>query len=256
MLRAIIVDDEPLSRDRIRELLEEHADITVVAECENGVEAVESIAGYAPDLVFLDIQMPGMTGLDVVRAVGPDQMPATVFITAYDEYAVDAFEANAIDYLLKPVGRERFSHAVERAVSRTSAASASVENERLSRLIAGLQEQQQSYPERIVVRTGTRLRLLPAADVDWIQSEGNYVRLHVGQNSYLLREKISDIEKRLDPRLYMRIHRSTMVNIERVVQAEVLFRGEYLLILRDGTKLTSSRSYRSNVQTLLGSGQD
>jgi two-component system, LytTR family, response regulator len=249
-IRALIVDDEPLVRERIRTLLAEEADIEVVAECADGQEAVEAIEALAPDLMFLDIQMPVVDGFGVVETVGVERMPVVVFVTAYDQFALRAFETHALDYLLKPFDSERFARAVQHARATIQQRKSSDLDVRLRDLLGSLKPQSE-YLERVVIRTGVRIVFLRIDEIDWMEAEGNYVRLHVGKKSHLLRETMSRLEARLDPASFLRIHRSTIVNIDRIKEMESLFHGEYVLVLHDGTKLTSSRGYRDRLRVLL-----
>jgi two-component system, LytTR family, response regulator len=251
-LRVIIVDDEPLARERIRMLLESTDDVDVIAECGNGREAVEEIEALSPDLVFLDVQMPELDGFGVVEAVGPAQMPKVIFVTAYDQFALRAFEAHALDYLLKPFDQDRFHKALQRARGSIHQQENGELDQRLLDLLGTLRPKSE-YLERIVVRTGARIIFLRVDEVDWMDAEGNYIRLHVGKKSHLIRETMSGIESKLDPARFIRIHRSTIVNIDRIKEMESLFQGEFVVILQDGTKLTSSRGYRDRLRDLLAS---
>lgn len=247
-LRVLIVDDEPLIRLGIRRAAGSMAGVGVVAECGSGDEAVEAIAAEAPDLVILDVQMPGGTGLDVVRRVGPAAMPAVIFLTAFDEYAVQAFEVNAVDYVLKPFDPDRLRQAIERARARITLQHEGGLAARLQGLLAGRAERDD---ERLVVRSGERFELVPVDAIDWIEAADNYVRLHCGTKRHLLGETLTNLERRLDPRRFVRVHRSRMVNTSRIVAVHVLMGGAYELELRDGTRLTSGRQYREAVQALI-----
>jgi two-component system LytT family response regulator len=248
-MRALIVDDEPLGRQRIRTLLAREADVEVLRECEDGAEAVAAIRALRPDVVFLDVQMPEMDGFQVLEALGRE-LPEVVFVTAYDHYAVRAFEAAAVDYLVKPFDPERFQVTLARVRSRLAdAAPAGDELRALLRRLAGGDE---TRAERIAVRTGTRHRLVPVADIDWVEAQDNYVALHVGKQRHLLREGMTSLMRRLDPRRFVRIHRGTIVNVERIATVETWGQFEFLVTLLDGTKLTSSRGYRDEVKRLLG----
>jgi two-component system LytT family response regulator len=253
-IRALIVDDEPLARQRIRDLLQEEPDVSVVGECGDGEEALASIEASRPDLVFLDVQMPEMTGLEVLEALRVEPMPAVVFVTAYDEFALRAFDAHALDYLMKPFHRTRFRVALDRARALIAGRRARWEDggieERIRAVLAELQPRQR-YLERLVVRQGTRIQFIRSASVDWIEADGNYARLHVGGRSYLLRETMSGLEGRLDPADFVRIHRSTIVNTNRIREIQPMAKGDYVLILEDGTKLNSSQGYRENLQALI-----
>jgi len=252
-IRAIIVDDEPPARNKIRELLKLEPDIEIVDECSNGREAVISIAGNSPDLVFLDIQMPELDGFGVIEALGAERLPAVIFVTAYDHYAVQAFDVHAIDYLLKPFDRQRFQIALARAKENLQTNRREKINQQLSSLLRQLKSPRTSN-ERFVVKSGGRVFFLKYDEIDWIEAAGNYIRLHVGNETHLLRETMNAIQKKLDPGRFIRIHRSTFVNIEKIKELQPWFHGEYVVILRDGTQLTMSRSYRSNLPELLGTG--
>ncbi|MEW5927245.1 MAG: LytTR family DNA-binding domain-containing protein [Gemmatimonadota bacterium] len=249
-IRVLIVDDEPLARERLRGLLAAERDVEVAGECADGDEAVAAIRECAPDLVFLDVQMPGTGGFEVIRAVGPERMPFVVFATAYDAFALRAFEVNALDYLLKPFDEERVRGALERA-RRSIASGGPVLDPGVLALLRGLRAPD-AFAERLTVRTGTRYAVVSVAELDWIQAEDNYVRLHVGGASHLMRETMAAIERTLDPRRFVRVHRSTIVNVDRVRSIESWGLGEFLLVLRDGTKLQSSRGYRDRVRDAFG----
>jgi two-component system LytT family response regulator len=247
-LRALIVDDEPLIRLGIRRALEALPDVDVTGECASGLEAIAAIGEVPPDLVVLDVQMPGCSGLDVVRQVGPARMPAVIFLTAYDEYAVQAFDVNAVDYLLKPFEPERLAEAVERVRARLR----SRQGDTLAGRLEALLTSRRSDPaERLVVRNGERYELVPVDAVDWIEAANNHVQLHCGARRHLLAETLTSLEQRLDGRRFLRIHRSRMVNASRIVAVHVLMGGAYELELRDGTRLTSGRLYREAVQALI-----
>ncbi len=250
-IRAVIVDDEPLARRRIRSLLVEAEDVEVDAECENGREAIQAIEESPPDLLFLDIQMPEVDGFDVLQAIGVGRVPVVIFVTAYDQFALRAFEAHALDYLLKPFDDERFEAALQRARERIR----QQQGGDLDRGLRALLEEvrgDRGYLQRLVVPTGHRSVFIRTEEIDWIEAERNYISLHVGGRAYLLRENLSRIESALDPTTFCRIHRSTIVNIDRIQAVESLLGGEYLVVLHDGTKLTSGRSYRRNLHALMG----
>jgi two-component system LytT family response regulator len=250
-IRTLIADDEPLARERVRSLLADQPGISVVAEAHDGDQAVAQILEQQPDLVFLDVQMPKRTGFEVIQAVGADRMPAVVFVTAYDQYAIKAFDVHAVDYLLKPFDRERFEGAVDRARRHFDAESGGALKSQLMRLVQELQPQSTPRQERLIVKTGGRLFFLRTDEVDWIEAAGNYVRLHVGKDAHLLRETMNSIEARLDPKIFLRIHRSRIVNMDRVKELHPWFNGDYAVILRDGTKLMLSRGYRDKLQERL-----
>ena len=250
-IRAAIVDDEPLARRRIHNLLIGERDVEVVAECANGKEAIEALEASPPDLLFLDIQMPEIDGFDVLQALGVDRIPAVIFVTAYDQFALRAFEAHALDYLLKPFDDERFEAALQRARERIRQQQGGDLDRRLQALLETVRGDH-GYLQRLVVPTGHRSVFIRTEQIDWIEAERNYIRLHVGGRSYLMRENLSRIASALDPAKFCRIHRSTIVNIDRIQAVESLFRGEYLVVLHDGTKLTSGRSYRRNLHAVMG----
>ena len=250
-IRAAIVDDEPLARRRIRNLLIGERDVEVIAECANGKEAIESLEASPPDVLFLDIQMPEIDGFDVLQALGVGHVPVVIFVTAYDEFALRAFEAHALDYLLKPFDDERFEASLHRARERIRQQRGGDLDRRLEALLETVSGDH-GYLRRLVVPAGHRSVFLRTEQIDWIGAERNYIRLHVGGRAYLMRENLSRIASALDPKTFCRIHRSTIVNIDRIQAVESLFRGEYLVLLHDGTKLTSGRSYRGNLHTLMG----
>jgi two-component system LytT family response regulator len=241
-LRALVVDDEPLARQRIRHLLRRTPDIEVVGECANGLEAVKAIEDHPPDLVFLDIQMPELDGFGVVEAVGPEQMPPTLFITAYDQHALKAFEVHALDYLLKPFSPERFQQALDRARHWCSAKPAE-RGPDLEALLAGLR-QERPWVDRLLVRQGDHHLLVRTVALQWIEAEDNYVRLHVEGTSYLLRQTMAGLLARLDPARFRRIHRSAIVNLDCIKEFQPWTGGDHLVIMRDGTRLTLSRTFR------------
>ena len=250
-IRAAIVDDEPLARRRIRNLLVEAPDVEVIAECANGKDAIESLEASPPDLLFLDIQMPEIDGFDVLQAVGVGRVPAVIFVTAYDQFALRAFEAHALDYLLKPFDDERFGAALQRARERIRQQQGGNLDRRLQALLENVREDR-GYLRRLVVPSGHRSIFVRTEQIDWIEAERNYVRLHVGGRAYLLRENLTRIASALDPATFCRIHRSTIVNIDRIQSVESLLHGEYLVALHDGTKLTSGRSYRHSLLAIMG----
>ncbi len=250
-IQTLIVDDEPLARERIRKLLEEEADIEIVGECGNGLEAIEAIRHRQPSLVFLDVQMPELDGFGVIERLRGQRMPAVVFVTAHDQFAVQAFEVYALDYLLKPFDSERFQKTLERVRERLRTRSDIDLNERISQLLADLPGTQK-LPDRLAIKTAGRLILLRIADIDWIEAADNYVSLHLGSESHLHRETMSALESRLPVDRFIRISRSAIVNVEKIKELQPLFHGEYAVILRNGTRLTLSRSYRDRLQRLIG----
>jgi two-component system, LytTR family, response regulator len=249
-IRAIIVDDEPLAREGVRLHLAAAPDVVVVGEAGSGEEAVALIEETRPDLMFLDVQMPGLDGFGVLDAIGAALMPVTVFATAYDAFALRAFDAHAIDYILKPYDAERFQKALERARMHIAGRHRADMDQRLGSLLDELRGRGQ-YTERLIVRSGGRIVILRIAEIDWIEAASNYVRLHAGDREYLLRETMTALESRLNPAEFVRIHRSTIVRVDRIRELEPLFQGDYVVILTDGTRLTSSRGYRERLQELL-----
>lgn len=248
-LRALIVDDEALARQRIRQLLQKAPDVVVAGECASGLEAVQAIEDLAPDLVFLDIQMPELDGFGVIEAVGADRMPATLFVTAYDQHALRAFEVHALDYLLKPFDAARFQAALARArrwCAREAGRGEQEPRPDLEALMAGLRKER-PWLDRVLVKQGDRHLLVRLAAVQWIEAEDNYVRLHVEGTSHLLRQTMSGLLERLDPRLFRRIHRSAIVNLDFIREFQPWTSGDQLVIMRDGTRLTLSRTYRDQV---------
>jgi two-component system, LytTR family, response regulator len=251
-IRAVIVDDEPLARRRIGNLLADAEDVEVIAECANGREAIQAIEESPPDLLFLDIQMPELDGFDVLQAIGIGTVPVVIFVTAYDQFALRAFEAHALDYLLKPFDDERFESTLQRARERIRPQEEEGDLDRRLRALLEDVRGGRGYLQRLVVPTGHRSVFIRTEDIDWIEAERNYIRLHVGGRTHLLRENLSRIESALDPEKFCRIHRSTIVNIDRIQSVESLFRGEYQLVLHDKTTLTSGRSYRPNLHRIMG----
>jgi two-component system LytT family response regulator len=251
-IKVLIAEDEPLARERIRSLLEEETDVDICAECADGASAVNAIRQHQPDLVFLDVNMPEKTGFEVIEAVGADAMPPVIFVTAYDHFAVQAFDAHALDYVLKPFDEERFRTAVERARETILRHNGGSLDPRLTDLLAGLQRQH--YLERLAVKSGGKIIFLKADEITWIGAEGNYARLHAGKKSYLMRETMTSLESKLDPARFIRIHRSTIVATDAIAELEPLFQGDYVVVLRDGTRLTSSRGYRANLQEFMNQG--
>ncbi len=249
-IRVLIVDDEPLARRRIRRLLTGPAGVKVVGECQNGLEAVSSIREHRPDLVFLDVQMPGMDGFAVLQALDQSEWPAIVFVTAYDQYAVRAFEVHALDYLLKPFDKDRFEQTLKRARQHLQNGATKQTDEKLIALLASLQPNQ-AYESRIVVRDGDRAVFVPTNTLNWIESSGNYVVLHAEGGQHLLRQTMKAMEVELNPRDFRRVHRHIIVNIHRIKELRSWGQGEYELLLADGTKVPVSRRYRQNLDSAL-----
>ena len=249
-LSVVVADDEPLARERVLSLLAAEPDFEVVAQCRDGEEAVRAIAERRPDLVLLDIEMPRMDGFDVIKAIGVDRMPAVIFVTAYDQHAIRAFDVRALDYLLKPFDRERFASALRRARGQIDAQANGDLGRRLAALMKDL-ERPAARSERLVVKSGGRMFFLRTDEIDWIEAAGNYVRLHVGAQAHLLRETMNAIEARLDSERFFRIHRSRIVNVERIQEMQPWLNGEYSIVLKTGARLTISRGYREKLQDKL-----
>lgn len=250
-MRVLVVDDEPLAREKLTGLLREEPDVELVGECRDGLEAIAAIDEHRPDVVLLDVQMPELDGFGVIESLDRDNLPIVIFVTAYDQYALKAFDVHAVDYLLKPFDRRRFQEALGRARAEIQKQETGELNKRLLALIDNLKPDKK-YIERLVVKSSGRVFFLKTEEIDWIDSAGNYVRLHVGGESYLLRETMTNIEGRLDPRRFLRIHRSTIVNVERIKELQQVFHGDYIMILQNGQRLALSRSYRDKLNELLG----
>ena len=276
-LRVLVVDDEALPRQRLVRLMEEIPNTECVGEAANGRSAVDAIESLLPDLVLLDVRMPGMGGLDVARAL-TGHVPLIIFVTAFDEYALSAFEVHAIDYLLKPVERERFVEAIERARTLVANTTVAQRHERLLALLQGeprlgsdadaragdvadasaavggpaAPTDKSQYPRRFLVKGDGQMYFVAVGDIDWVEAYGNYVRLHVGQGVHLLRETLGNIERKLDPTRFARVHRSSIVNLDRVARMDLWGAGDYVVLLKDGTKLKLSRWYRSRIEHQAG----
>lgn len=249
IIRVLVADDQPMARERLVSLLEAEPGVHVAGTASSGPEAVESIRQSAPDLVFLDLQMPGMDGFKVIETIGVDRMPPTVFVTAYDEYAVRAFEVQAIDYLLKPFGRQRFQSALARARKQLERDRQGELAERLTELLKAGRSDRGN--ERLLVKTGGRVSFVDIDSIDWVEAEGNYVRIHAGPQVHLLRETMNSLIARIGERQFFRIHRSRIVNVARVKELSIAGGGDYHVLLLDGTRLGLSRLYRDALQTHL-----
>ncbi len=243
-IRTILVDDEPLAREKLRGFLEPEGDFEVIAECRDGAEALSTIEKERPDLVFLDVQMPELDGFEVLDRLERERLPAVIFVTAYDRYALKAFEVHALDYLLKPFDRERFKSALARIREHQQA-------DEMKRKLQALVDERARYPDRMEVKTSGRVVILKVEEIDWVDAAGNYVKIHAGGETLTLRETMSRLEERLDPGLFMRIHRSTIVNVERIRELQQQFHGDYVVVLKNGQRLTLSRSYRDKMHELL-----
>ena len=246
-IRTLIVDDERLAREKVRALLADDADIEIVGECANGADAIAAVRKQKPDLVFLDVEMPGANGFQVLQRLRGEKLPMVVFITAHDEYAVRAFEVEAIDYVMKPFDRKRFADALRRAKRQMNEPEEEAEG-RILRLL----ERMLKPLDHFVVKQRDRTFLLAVPEIDWIEAEGKYVRLHAAGAAHLVRESIGDVEERLDVRRFLRIHRGTIVNVKRILEMHRGFGGGIFVVLRDGTKLTMSRRYRTRIREVTG----
>jgi len=260
-IRAIIVDDEPTARRGVRLLLERDSSVDIVGEASTGLEAAELMQREKPDLAFLDVQMPGLDGFAALEKVGPAAAPAVIFVTAYDEHALRAFEVNAVDYLLKPYDDVRFNAALQRAKEEVRRRQTDTVNTRLTQLLdylqqtggtgASAQAKDEKAGDRILLKSSGEIFFLKAEEIDWIEAEGDYMKFHVSGRTHLMRETMARLEARLDPKRFIRIHRSTIVNIDRLRKLSPSFAGEYAVILHDGTKLKLSRGYHERIGALL-----
>ena len=258
----MIVDDEPLARHTIRDLLADEPEIEVLGECKSGHEAVNAIRRQSPDLLFLDIQMPGMNGFEVLARVEHERIPAIIFVTAFDEYALKAFEVHALDYLLKPFNDKRFKEALKQAKKRVELGEMSQFSRSLlavlgekanAQAVGGLRKR---YLSRFMIRTGGRVTFIQVGDVDWIGADDYYIKLHVGPKSHLLRLSMNELEQKLDPRKFLRIHRSTIINSDRLRELHQNPNGEYIVVLKSGVELKLSRNRRERLEQLLTNDYD
>ena len=265
-IRTLIVDDESLARRGLNIRLKKFADVEIVAECKNGREALAAIAEHSPDLIFLDIQMPGIDGFEVVRKMQADNMPLVVFVTAFDQYAVDAFEIHAVDYVLKPVEEERLAVAIERVRQHLNQSDVENHKKRLMDLIANITGQspaqidemlvtgqpcEADYPEKIAIKDRGETTLVPSKTISWIEAAGDYMCIHAGDEVHVLRSTLKELESKLNPINFQRIHRSTIVNLERIEKVCSHINGEYYLILDNGSRLKMSRSYRDKIKHIV-----
>lgn len=262
-IRTMVVEDEPVSRDRLLALLGEEEDIEVVGACADGREAASAIASASPDLVFLDIQLPEMSGLELARAFADDRRPAVVFVTAHDAYALPAFEIHALDYLLKPFSAQRFRSALTYAREHLAQRRATSLGRHILDMLPDAQAPAtRSVPpskavlaspasDRLVIKSSGRIYFVKIADIDWCEAAGNYIRVHVGAQAHLIRETMNRLESQLDARQFVRVHRSTIVNVDRILELRSSFNGEHVVVLRSGTRLTMSRGYRDALQERL-----
>jgi two-component system LytT family response regulator len=250
-IRVLLVDDEPLARDMLREMLQGDPQVEIVGESCNGREALEAIRAKTPDLIFLDVQMPEMGGFELLASLGKGKIPYVIFVTAYDQYAVRAFEVQALDYLLKPFDQERFDVSWQRARAQLLRDRNGGMDQRILSLLEELKAGNK-YLERLVIKAGGRIYFLETSEIDWIEAEGNYVSVHSARKAHLLRETISSLEGQLDPKKFLRIHRSSIVRLDFIQELQPWFHGEYRVILQDGTQLTLSRNHRDKLQEALG----
>ncbi|SHF73297.1 two component transcriptional regulator, LytTR family [Microbulbifer donghaiensis] len=266
MLKAIVIDDEPLARRGLRLRLEQLGDVEVIAECSNGREGREQILALHPDVVFVDIQMPGVNGLEMVQQIPVEQLPQVVFVTAYDQYAVEAFEINAVDYVLKPIEDQRLALALGRVRDKLASADIASQREQLLEAVADLTKESpealaqklaagelggSAYPEKIAIKDSGKITLVPAREIDWIDAAGDYMCVHANGETHVMRITMKELEQQLDPKLFQRIHRSTIVNLSRVREICAHINGEYHLVLNNGERLKMSRSYKNKVQHFL-----
>src|ERR1700744_3345504 len=251
-IRALIVDDEAPARQRISDLLNQDTEVLSLREAGNGKTAVRMILSEKPNLVLLDVQMPELNGLEVIEAVGPESMPLTVFVTAYDQHAIRAFEANALDYLLKPFSDERFEATMTRAKARLDERSIGEFGQRILKMVASGAPAAERRLDRLGVKKGGTKRFIRAIDIDWIEAAGVYVTLHVGGKELLYRAALNDLAERLDPRRFVRVHRSALVNIESIIQLEPMSHGEFEAVLKNGSRTRVSRTYRALLEKRLG----
>lgn len=245
-IRVLIVDDEPLAREKLRLFLQECPDMQVVGECANGKEAIAALRKATPDVVFLDIQMPEVGGFDVIRRFAPEELPMIIFVTAYDDYAIDAFEIHALDYLLKPFDHERFQKTVERIRQQMARREPPGIASGLGELLQHI-ENKPRYLQRLLIKSGGGIYFLKVDEIDWIEAAGNYVNIHTGKKTHLLRESLSNLETRLNPARFVRIHRSQIVNVERIEKLQSDMHGEYLITIKTGEILQLSRTYRDRL---------
>jgi two-component system LytT family response regulator len=254
-IKTIIVDDEPIARRNLQALLKDDAEIEVIAVCASGAEAVKSIRKTPPDLLFLDVQMPEIDGFAVLKKINVASVSAIVFVTAHDQYALKAFESHALDYLLKPFSDERFTLAVERAKQQIRQRDAAALSRKLQLLLTEHGEQTSTVDEahvgRFLIKESSRVFFVKTEEIDWVEAADYYVNLHVGMKTHLLRETMSDLENKLDPAMFLRIHRSAIVNLHRVKEVQTRLGGDYVTVMKDGTKLKLSRSRRDQLESLL-----
>lgn len=249
-IRALIIEDEPVARKRMKRLLAGDSEIEIIGECADGREAVAAIQKLKPDLIFLDIQIPEFDGFDVLKAIKSEQMPFVIFVTAFDKYAIKAFEFHALDYLLKPFEPERLQSSLDRVKKQIQQKNNGDLENRLRSLLEDVKSEPK-YQERLAIKSGGDILFLKTDEIDWIEPAGNYLRLHVGKESHLLRETLGGLESRLDPKKFVRIQRSIIVNATRIKKLHPLFRGEYVVVLQNGIRLTTTQGYRDKLSGLI-----
>jgi len=264
-LRTIIVDDESLARRGLKLRLQQYPELELVAECRNGKEALRAVAELAPDLLFLDIQMPGMDGFEVVRQLQSDTMPLVVFVTAFDQYAVDAFKIHAIDYVLKPIDDERLQEAVQHAIGHFNKKKLETHKQNLIEVVVGITgasaasieemaeagSKASSYPDKLSIKDGDEVQIVSTAEIDWVDAAGDYMCVHAGGVTHIMRITMKQLETLLNPALFLRVHRSTIVNANRISRAQSLSNGEFMLSLENDFQIKVSRSYRDKIKHLL-----
>lgn len=249
-IRTIIADDMPLARSRMRRYLKTDSEIEIIGECSCGGEAIEAINNLEPDLVFLDVEMPGISGFEVLQEIKSDPKPVVIFVTAYDHFTLRAFDFHALDYLLKPYDEARLKRSLERAKRELKQSKQTDFSEQLQSVLKN-GNAEPKYLKRIAVKSGERTVFLPVNDIDWVATAGNYLELHVGKQTHLIRERMCELEAKLDPTRFVRIHRLSLINIERVRELQPLFNGDYVVILQNGKRLTLSRTYREKLFDLI-----
>ena len=253
-IRCLIVDDEPAARGALRSLLEQERDIEIMGELADGEAALKSLRNVTPDLLFLDIQMPEMDGFEVLRRLDPNSLPVVIFVTAYDRYALRAFDAEAVDYLLKPFSDERFHQALGRARRQVGSGRIGALSEQLRRLLSrtSAPDTAGEHRSRLLIKADGRITILPLTEVDFLEADGDLVKVHAGSQVHLLRETMKELESQIDPKRFVRIHRSTIINVDRIKELQPYFKGDFVVILRDGTRLKLSRHFKSGLEKLLG----